>query len=182
MPPAEVPRQSSYNREELIANGHGKLFGEGFARLPLPPLLMFDRITSIDAQGGSRGKGSVVGELDIHPHWWFFQCHFESDPVMPGCLGLDAMWQLVGFFMSWLGNKGKGRALGVGGVKFTGMVLPDAKLVTYQIDIKRIIARQLVMGIADGVMLCDGKAIYEAKDLRVGLFGDDFDSASAGAN
>jgi 3-hydroxyacyl-[acyl-carrier protein] dehydratase/trans-2-decenoyl-[acyl-carrier protein] isomerase len=173
MPPLEISRKSSYNREELIDNAHGRLFGEGYARLPLPPMLMFDRITSIIADGGTQGKGSIAGELDVNPHLWFFQCHFEADPVMPGCLGLDAMWQLVGFFLSWLGNKGKGRALGVGQVKFSGMVLPDAKLVSYEIDFKRVITRQLILGVADGVMKVDGATIYEAKDLRVGLFGYD---------
>jgi 3-hydroxyacyl-[acyl-carrier protein] dehydratase / trans-2-decenoyl-[acyl-carrier protein] isomerase len=165
-------RRSHYTREELIEHGHGRIFGQDFARLPLPPMLMFDRITSITADGGEGGLGHIDAELDINPDLWFFQCHFETDPVMPGCLGLDAMWQLVGFHLGWQGNKGKGRALGVGEVKFTGMVLPDAKLVSYHVEMKRVITRRLVLGIADGTMLVDGKPIYEAKGLRVGLFED----------
>ena len=168
---ADLPnRRSHYSREDLIEHGHGRIFGETFARLPLPPMLMFDRITSITADGGENGLGQIEAELDINPDLWFFQCHFESDPVMPGCLGLDAMWQLVGFHLGWQGNKGKGRALGVGEVKFTGMVLPDAKLVSYHLEMKRVITRRLVLGIADGVMKVDGKPIYEARGLRVGLF------------
>jgi 3-hydroxyacyl-[acyl-carrier protein] dehydratase/trans-2-decenoyl-[acyl-carrier protein] isomerase len=135
-------------------------------------MLMFDRITHIADTGGANDKGQIVAEFDIKPDHWFFKCHFESDPVMPGCLGLDAMWQMVGFFLGWAGGQGKGRALGVGEVKFSGMVLPDAKLVSYVIDFKRVIMRRLVMGIADGVMKVDGQPIYEAKDLRVGLFTD----------
>lgn len=170
---ADLPnRFSSYTREQLVEHGHGRVFGEDFARLPLPPMLMFDRITSITADGGESGLGGVEAELDIHDDLWFFSCHFETDPVMPGCLGLDAMWQLVGFYLSWLGNKGKGRALGVGEVKFTGMVLPNAKLVSYHVEIKRVITRRLVLGIADGIMKVDGKPIYEARGLRVGLFED----------
>jgi 3-hydroxyacyl-[acyl-carrier protein] dehydratase/trans-2-decenoyl-[acyl-carrier protein] isomerase len=165
-------RRPHYTREELIEHGHGRIFGQDFARLPLPPMLMFDRITSITADGGEGGLGHIDAELDINPDLWFFQCHFETDPVMPGCLGLDAMWQLVGFHLGWQGNKGKGRALGVGEVKFTGMVLPDAKLVSYHVEMKRVITRRLVLGIADGTMLVDGKPIYEAKGLRVGLFED----------
>jgi len=166
-------RKPQYSREELIEHGHGRLFEEGFARLPLPPMLMFDRITSIDANGGASGKGTIEAELDVSPDLWFFQCHFEEDPVMPGCLGLDAMWQMVGFFLCWSGNPGKGRALGVGEVKFSGMVLPDAKLVTYHIEMKRVITRKLVLGVGDGVMKVDGKPIYEAQNLRVGLFTDE---------
>lgn len=162
--------KNSYNREELLACGHGELFGLGNARLPLPNMLMFDRISSITADGGEHDKGQIVAELDIDPSLWFFDCHFETDPVMPGCLGLDAMWQLVGFFLGWKGNPGRGRALGSGEVKFFGQVLPDAKLVTYELQIKRLIERRLVMGIADGRMLVDGREIYSAKDLRVGLF------------
>ncbi len=165
-------RRSAYSREDLIEHGHGRVFGQEFARLPLPPMLMFDRITSIMATGGESGLGHIHAELDIHPDLWFFQCHFETDPVMPGCLGLDAMWQLVGFHLGWQGNKGKGRALGVGEVKFTGMVLPDSKLVTYEVEMKRVITRRLVLGIGDGVMKVDGKPIYEARGLRVGLFED----------
>ena len=135
-------------------------------------MLMFDRITHICDSGGLFGKGEINAEFDIKPDLWFFKCHFQGDPVMPGCLGLDAMWQLVGFFLGWLGGLGRGRALGVGEVKFTGMVLPSAKVVSYAIDLKRVIVRKLVMGVADGVMKVDGKPIYEAKDLRVGLIAD----------
>jgi 3-hydroxyacyl-[acyl-carrier protein] dehydratase/trans-2-decenoyl-[acyl-carrier protein] isomerase len=156
----------------LLACARGELFGPGNARLPLPPMLMFDRITKILADGGSAGKGSVEAELDVNPDLWFFKCHFQDDPVMPGCLGLDALWQMVGFFLGWMGGLGKGRALGVGEIKFTGMVLPSARKVSYYIDFKRVIMRRLVLGIADGVVKVDGKVIYEAKDLRVGLFTD----------
>ncbi len=162
--------KSSFNKEELLECGHGNLFGAGNARLPLPNMLMIDRIVDISAQGGTHGKGFIHAELDIHPDLWFFACHFESDPVMPGCLGLDAMWQLVGFFLGWKGNPGRGRALGSGEVKFFGQVLPVAKKVSYELQIKRLIERKLVMGIADGRMLVDGREIYTAKDLRVGLF------------
>jgi 3-hydroxyacyl-[acyl-carrier protein] dehydratase/trans-2-decenoyl-[acyl-carrier protein] isomerase len=165
-------RRPNYTLEELVEHGHGRIFGEDFARLPLPPMLMFDRITAITAEGGESGLGYIDAELDINPDLWFFQCHFETDPVMPGCLGLDAMWQLVGFYLGWKGNKGKGRALGVGEVKFTGMVLPDSKVVSYHVEMKRVITRRLVLGIGDGVMCVDGKPIYEAKGLRVGLFED----------
>lgn len=168
--------QSSFSREELIKCGKGELFGEGNARLPLPNMLMMDRISDISAEGGAHGKGYIRAELDINPDLWFFACHFETDPVMPGCLGIDAMWQLVGFFLGWKGNPGRGRALGSGEVKFFGQVLPSAKLVTYELEIKRLIERKLVMGIADGRMLVDGREIYSARDLRVGLFTstDDF--------
>ncbi len=162
--------KNSFSRDELLACGQGALFGEGNARLPTPNMLMMDRITSITADGGSAGKGHITAELDINPDLWFFGCHFVGDPVMPGCLGLDAMWQLVGFFLGWKGNPGRGRALGSGEVKFFGQVLPEAKLVTYELHIKRLIERRLVMGIADGRMLVDGKEIYTANDLRVGLF------------
>lgn len=162
--------QNSFSREELIQCGKGELFGEGNARLPLPNMLMIDRITEITADGGSNGKGFVRAELDISPDLWFFDCHFETDPVMPGCLGLDAMWQLVGFFLGWKGNPGRGRALGSGEVKFFGQVLPTASVVTYELELKRLIERKLVMGIADGRMLVDGREIYTAKELRVGLF------------
>lgn len=165
-----MSRQHQYSREDLIACGHGELFGPGNARLPLPPMLMFDRITHISDQGGPHGKGEVIAELDISPDLWFFQCHFESDPVMPGCLGLDAMWQLVGFFLGWLGGPGKGRALGAGEVKFSGQVTPRAKTVTYRVNMKRVIQRKLYMGIADALMEVDGREIYAAKNLRVGLF------------
>ena len=153
-----------------MASGRGELFGPGNAQLPAPPMLMFDRITSITSDGGKAGKGYVEAELDINPDLWFFACHFIGDPVMPGCLGLDAMWQLVGFFLGWSGAPGRGRALGVGEVKFSGQVTPDIKKVIYRIDLKRVIMRKLVLGIADGVMEADGQVIYEAKDLRVGLF------------
>ncbi|MAD44406.1 MAG: 3-hydroxyacyl-[acyl-carrier-protein] dehydratase FabA [Oceanospirillaceae bacterium] len=165
-----MTRQESYSRDELLACGHGELFGEGNARLPLPNMLMMDRITRISDEGGEHGKGEIIAELDINPSLWFFDCHFESDPVMPGCLGLDAMWQLVGFYLGWRGNPGRGRALGSGEVKFRGQVLPTAKTVTYRISIKRVMEQKLVMGIADAVMEVDGKEIYWAKDLRVGLF------------
>lgn len=163
-------RRSSFDMNGLLSCARGELFGEGNAKLPLPPMLMFDRITNISDKGGSVDKGEIAAELDIHPNLWFFQCHFQNDPVMPGCLGLDAMWQMVGFFLGWMGGKGKGRALGVGEVKFSGMVLPSNKLVSYYIDLKRVIMRRLVLGIADGIMKVDGQVIYEAKDLRVGLF------------
>jgi len=162
-------RRSSFDLQGLLDCAHGRLFGPGNPRLPLPPMLMFDRITHIADKGGASDKGQIVAEFDIKPDLWFFKCHFESDPVMPGCLGLDAMWQMVGFFLGWMGGKGRGRALGVGEVKFTEMVRPDAKLVTYVIDLKRVIMRKLVLGIADGVMKVDGKIAYEAKDLRVAL-------------
>ena len=162
--------QNSFSYEELLTCAHGKLFGPGNAQLPLPPMLMLDRITSIAEDGGEFGKGQIIAELDINPDLWFFKCHFENDPVMPGCLGLDAMWQLVGFFLGWLGGIGKGRALGVGEVKFTGQVLETAKKVTYVINLKRVMMRKLVLGVADGEMRVDGQPIYEAKNMRVGLF------------
>ncbi|HEC15587.1 MAG TPA: 3-hydroxyacyl-[acyl-carrier-protein] dehydratase FabA [Sedimenticola sp.] len=165
-----MTRQTSFNRDELLKCGHGEMFGPGNAQLPTPNMLMMDRITKISDQGGKYGKGEIIGELDIHPDLWFFQCHFPGDPVMPGCLGLDAMWQMVGFFLAWIGNPGHGRALGVGEVKFSGQVLPSAKRVTYRIDMKRVISRKLVLGVADGVVEVDGREIYVAKDLRVGLF------------
>ncbi len=167
-----VKHLSSFNYSALIDCAQGRLFGPGNARLPMPPMLMFDRITHIGDTGGANGKGQIIAELDIKPDLWFFKCHFESDPVMPGCLGLDAMWQMVGFFLGWMGGKGRGRAAGVGEVKFTDMVLPDARLVTYVIDLKRVILRKLVLGIADGVMKIDGRVAYEAKDLRVLLAPD----------
>lgn len=163
-------RPDSYNYEELLTCSRGELFGPGNAQLPAPNMLMLDRITRIAEDGGSYGKGEIKAELDINPDLWFFECHFEGDPVMPGCLGLDAMWQLVGFYLGWLGHPGRGRALGVGEVKFSGQVLPTGKKVQYQIDIKRVIARGLVMGIADATMSIDGREIYAAKNLRVGLF------------
>lgn len=170
MNPPDLSDRNSFSRDELLACGHGELFGPGNARLPLPNMLMFDRITSVTADGGASGKGEIIAELDITPDLWFFDCHFEGDPVMPGCLGLDAMWQLVGFFLGWKGNPGRGRALGSGEVKFFGQVLPTAKKVRYELTINRLIERKLVMGIADGRMLVDEREIYTAKDLRVGLF------------
>lgn len=167
MPPSQ---QQSFNKDELIACGHGRLFGPGNAQLPTDNMLMLDRITHVSTEGGAYGKGLLCAELDIRPDLWFFQCHFPADPVMPGCLGLDAMWQLVGFFLAWKGNPGRGRALGAGEIKFTGQILPTAKKVTYQLDLKRVIERKLVMGIADGSVAVDGTVIYVAKDLRVGLF------------
>lgn len=167
--PVHTPK-SSYERNELIACGHGEMFGPGNARLPVDNMLMMDRITHISSEAGAFGKGEIIAELDIHPDLWFFDCHFPSDPVMPGCLGLDAMWQLVGFFLGWRGNPGRGRALGSGEVKFTGQILPTAKKVTYNITMKRVIERKLIMGIADGTVAVDGRVIYTATDLRVGLF------------
>ena len=162
--------QNQYNRDELLACAQGELFGEGNAKLPAPNMLMMDRILTITEDGGQFGKGHMLAELDIGPSLWFFGCHFPGDPVMPGCLGLDAMWQLVGFFLGWSGDPGKGRALGVSEVKFTGQILPTSKKVTYEIDMKRVIARSLVMGLGDGIVRVDGRAIYHATDLKVGLF------------
>ena len=163
-------QKNQFDRDELLACGHGEMFGPENGRLPLPPMLMMDRITSITADGGPAGKGQIIAEFDINPDLWFFQCHFEGDPVMPGCLGLDALWQLVGFFLCWKGNPGRGRALGVGEVKFFGQVLPSAKRVRYEIDMKRVVERKLVMAIADGRVFVDDREIYTATDLRVGLF------------
>ena len=163
-------RKSSYSYEELLECSNAKMFGPGNAQLPLPPMLMCDRITHISNDGGTHGKGHIIAELDVKPDLWFFDCHFEGDPVMPGCLGLDAMWQLVGFYLGWAGSPGRGRALGSGEVKFTGQVTPKNKLITYHIDMKRVIQRKLNMGIADGVMEVDGRVIYTANSLRVGLF------------
>lgn len=170
--PNFIPRDS-YEKDELIECGHGRLFGEGNAKLPIDNMLMLDRIVEINSDGGTHGKGRILAELDINPDLWFFKCHFPGDPVMPGCLGLDAMWQLVGFFLGWRGNLGKGRALGSGEVKFTGEILPEASKVVYDISMTRVIERRLVMGIADGTVAVDGDVIYTAKGLKVGLFRPD---------
>lgn len=164
--------QNSFSYEELMKCGNGELFGLGNAQLPQPPMLMFDRITHISSEGGEYGKGEIIAELDINSDLWFFQCHFNDDPVMPGCLGVDAMWQLVGFYLGWLGGLGRGRALGSGNIKFTGQVLPSAKKITYRINLSRVIARKLYMGVADATMEVDGEVIYEATNLKVGLFTD----------
>ncbi len=165
-----MQKKNSYTFDDLLACGRGEMFGPGNAQLPLPPMLMFDRIVSITEDGGAFDKGKIIAELDVRPDLWFFDCHFQGDPVMPGCLGLDAMWQLVGFYLGWMGGPGHGRALGAGEVKFTGQVLPNSKRITYHIDIKRLVMRKLVMGIADARMEVDGREIYAANDLRVGLF------------
>lgn len=164
------PRQHSFSREDLIACAEGELFGPNTPRLPLAPMRMVDRITSISATGGAHGNGVVRAELDIDPSLWFFACHFRGDPVMPGCLGLDAMWQLVGFFLAWSGHRGLGRALGVEEVRFFGQVLPQTRVVTYRIDIKRVIVRKLIMVAGDASMAADGQEIYTARGLKVGLF------------
>ena len=164
-------RKESYGYDDLIKCARGELFGVGNARLPLPPMLMLDRIIKISETGGSFGNGEITAEFDINPDLWFFKCHFESDPVMPGCLGMDAMWQMVGFFLGWIGLPGKGRARGVGEIKFTGEVLQAAKKVSYHINVKRTIARKLIMGIADGIMSVDGVQAIVAKDVRVMLHG-----------
>ncbi len=169
MPHAYVPK-SSYDYDDLLACGRGELFGEGNAQLPLPPMLMFDRITRITRDGGDFNKGTLVAELDIRPDLWFFDCHFQGDPVMPGCLGLDACWQLVGFYLGWLGKPGRGRALGSGNVKFSGQVNQDHRILTYRIHVKRVISSKLIMGVANGVVEADGQQIYTGADLRVGLF------------
>ncbi|WP_251979158.1 3-hydroxyacyl-[acyl-carrier-protein] dehydratase FabA [Salinicola avicenniae] len=165
-----MTRQHSFSHDDLLKCSRGELFGPGNAQLPAPNMLMLDRITEINEDGGKYQKGEIIAELDIHPDLWFFQCHFPGDPVMPGCLGLDAMWQLVGFHLGWLGNPGRGRALGCGEVKFSGQILPNAGKVSYHIEIKRVITRRLILGIADGTLSVDGQDIYQAKDLRVGLF------------
>jgi 3-hydroxyacyl-[acyl-carrier protein] dehydratase/trans-2-decenoyl-[acyl-carrier protein] isomerase len=162
--------QSRFDLPDLLACGRGEMFGPGNAQLPAPPMLMFDRITHIANTGGAYGKGQMVAELDVNPDLWFFACHFIGDPVMPGCLGLDAMWQLVGFFLGWSGAPGRGRALGVGDVKFSGQVTNKVSRVVYRIDLKKVILRRLVLGVGDGILEADGNPIYEAKDLRVGLF------------
>jgi len=159
----------SYDYDELIQSGKASLFGPGNAKLPSPPMLMMDRITNMQREGGAYGKGFMEAELDIRPDLWFFDCHFSGDPVMPGCLGLDALWQMVGFYLGWIGGQGRGRALGVGKVRFTGQVLPTVKTVSYRIDVKRVVNRSLVMGIADGEMRADGELFYTTKDMQVGL-------------
>ncbi len=165
-----VERKSQFMYDDLLACGRGELFGPGNAQLPLPPMLMFDRITHVSETGGEHGKGLITAEFDIRPDLWFFPCHFQGDPVMPGCLGLDALWQMLGFFLGWLGAPGRGRAIGVGEVKLTGMVTPAVKKVEYVVNLKRVILRKLNLGIADGLLKADGETIYTASDLRVGLF------------
>ena len=174
-----LQRRTSFDYEDLLACGRGELFGTGNAQLPLPPMLMFDRITDIRADGGEFGKGQVVAELDVKPDLWFFQCHFQGDPVMPGCLGLDALWQMLGFFLGWMGAPGRGRALGVGEVKFSGMVLPNIRKVEYIVNLKRVILRKLNLGIGDGLVKADGDVIYSASELRVGLFTPDSQPSAA---
>jgi 3-hydroxyacyl-[acyl-carrier protein] dehydratase/trans-2-decenoyl-[acyl-carrier protein] isomerase len=174
-------RRGSFEYEDLLACGRGELFGPGNAQLPLPPMLMFDRIAEITEQGGEHGKGMIRAELDLKPDLWFFLCHFKGDPVMPGCLGLDALWQLLGFFLGWGGSEGKGRALGLGELKFSGQVLPTMKKVIYGLDIKRVMRSKLVLGIADGWLAADGNVIYKAVDLKVGLFRQDQMALSSGA-
>lgn len=163
-------QKSSYSFEDIISCGEGRMFGQGNAKLPMPPMLMFDRITNVSLEGGANGKGVIEAEFDIKPDLWFFACHFKGDPVMPGCLGLDALWQLLGFYLGWSGALGSGRALGLGELKLTGQVQPTTKLVKYVVDIKRVINRKLVLGIGDGKMYADGQLIYEASGLKVGLF------------
>ena len=162
-------KKNSYSYDDLITCGNGDLFGPGNAKLPLPPMLMFDRITKITNSSGKFGKGEIIAQLDIKPDLWFFDCHFEMDPVMPGCLGLDAMWQLVGFYLGWIGESGRGRALGSASIKFGGEILKDSKLVEYKIDMKKIIKRGVIVGVGDGVVEVDGKQIYSADGLKVGL-------------
>lgn len=165
-----MEQKNNYSFDDLISCAKGELFGFGNAQLPMPPMLMFDKITNISSVGGTKNKGIIEAEMEITPDLWFFECHFINDPVMPGCLGLDAMWQLLGFYLGWLGEKGKGRAISVGNVKFTNMVLPSTKKLQYTINLKRVLTGKLVLGIADGQLDADGKTIYEATDLRVALF------------
>ena len=165
-----MEQKNNYNYEDLISCAKGELFGPGNAQLPMPPMLMFDKITNISSDGGSKNKGVIKAEMEIKPDLWFFDCHFIDDPVMPGCLGLDAMWQLLGFYLGWIGEKGRGRAISVGNVKFSGMILPQTKKLEYTINLKRVLTSKLVLGIADGILSADGEPIYEASDLRVALF------------
>jgi 3-hydroxyacyl-[acyl-carrier protein] dehydratase / trans-2-decenoyl-[acyl-carrier protein] isomerase len=174
-------RRNFFDYEDLLACARGELFGPGNAQLPLPPMLMFDRITDIREDGGEHGRGLIVAELEIKPDLWFFPCHFKGDPVMPGCLGLDALWQMLGFFLGWLGAPGKGRALSVGEVKFSGMVTPSVKKIEYIVDLKKVIRRKFTLGIGDGKLKADGETFYIATDLRVGLFAATAESAAAGA-
>ena len=169
----EISKKTSFSYDDLIACGDGKLFSDGGPPLPSPPMLMFDSITKISSESGDFNKGEVIAELDINKDLWFFNCHFKNDPVMPGCLGLDALWQLLGFHLGWLGGKGSGRALAVGSVKFTGQILPSNKKLIYKLDIKRIIMRKLILGIANGKVICDDGLVYEADDIKVGLFRKD---------
>ena len=166
-------KKNSYEYDDLISCAQGEMFGPGNPQLPMPPMLMMDRITTINDDGGSEGKGEIIAEFDITPDKRFFDCHFIGDPVMPGCLGMDGLWQLVGFYLGWAGGTGRGRAISVGSVKFSGQIQPSAKLVTFKLDIKRLIMRKLILGIADGCVLCDGEVVFEANDIRVGLFKDD---------
>ena len=163
-------RQSRYEYEELLSCGRAELFGPGNAQLPLPPMLMFDRISEVSETGGAHDKGLIRAELDVRPDLWFFACHFQGDPVMPGCLGLDALWQMLGFYLGWLGGEGRGRALSTGEVKFSGMVTPAIQRIEYGVDLKRVLRSKLVLGIGDGWLKADGETIYRATDLRVGLF------------
>ena len=169
----EISKKTSFSYDDLIACGDGKLFSDGGPPLPSPPMLMFDSIKKISSESGDFNKGEVIAELNINENLWFFNCHFKNDPVMPGCLGLDALWQLLGFHLGWLGGKGSGRALAVGNVKFTGQILPSNKKLIYKLDIKRIIMRKLILGIANGKVICDDDLVYEADDIKVGLFKKD---------
>lgn len=175
-----MTNKTHFDKDDLLRCGRGELFGAGNAQLPLPPMLMFDRITDVTTDGGEFGKGSIRAEFDVSPDLWFFACHFQGDPVMPGCLGLDALWQLTGFYLGWLGEPGRGRALGVGEVKFTGQVTPKVKLVEYGVDFRRVMRSKLKLGIAEGWMKADGEVIYQASNLRVGLFKDEDGDAVAG--
>ncbi len=165
-----MEQKNNYSYEDLLTCAKGELFGPGNAQLPMPPMLMFEKITNISSDGGANNKGIIEAEMAIKQDLWFFDCHFINDPVMPGCLGLDAMWQLLGFYLGWLGEKGRGRAISVGNVKFSGMILPQTKKLEYTINLKRVLTSKLVLGIADGLLSADGEVIYEAKDLRVALF------------